>query len=92
MIIQITLASIIAICFLVGSLSFEVCVMALNTWFEKLKERGINHLTDSNWFDYTQLETLCEDCKKNIRSGQLLWMFVNVELFRKMYFEKEWRY
>lgn len=64
----------------------------LNTWFEKLKEMGINLLADSNWFDYTQLETLCEDCKKNIRSGQLLWMFVNVELFRKMYFEREWRY
>ena len=64
----------------------------LNIWFEELKEMGINLLKNSDWFDYTQLKKLYEDCKKNIRSGQLLWMFINVELFRKMYFEKKWRY
>lgn len=64
----------------------------LNTWFEELKEMGIELLKDSSWFDYTQLEKLYEDCRKNVCSGQLLWMFINVELFRKMYFEREWRY
>ncbi len=64
----------------------------LNIWFEELKEMGIKLLKDSSWFDYAQLEKLYEDCKKNIRSGQLLWMFINIELFRKMYFEREWRY
>lgn len=64
----------------------------LNTWFAELKEMGIHLLKNSNWFDYTKLDKLYEDCMNNIRSGQLLWMFVNVELFRKMYFEREWRY
>lgn len=36
MIIQVFLAIIVSLCFLFGSLSFELCTSTLNNWFEKL--------------------------------------------------------
>ena len=64
----------------------------LNDWFDELSYMAEELLVDSNWFNYNELEGLLGDCKKNLRSGQLLWMFINVEIFRRMYFDKEWRY
>lgn len=64
----------------------------LNEWFDELKEMSDRLLKNSEWFDYARLEELYDDCKRNVRFGQLLWMFINVELFRRIYFEKEWRY
>ena len=64
----------------------------LSEWFDELKEISIILLRNSKWFDYLQLEDLHKDCRSNTRSGQILWMFVNVELFRRKYFEREWRY
>ncbi len=64
----------------------------LNEWLETLINMARELLSDAEWLNYEKLDGLTEDCRKNVRSGQLLWMFVNVEIFRKMYFEKEWRY
>jgi len=64
----------------------------LNEWFDELKEIGAEILKNAGWFDYNQLGDFYEDCKGSARSGQLLWMFINVELFRRMYFDKEWQY
>lgn len=64
----------------------------LNEWYDELSRMAEELLVDSEWFNSDELTSLLEDCKKNTRAGQLLWMFVNVEIFRRMYFGKEWRY
>ena len=64
----------------------------LNDWFEELSSMAEQLLRDSAWFDSNELDNLLKECRENVRAGQLLWMFINVEVFRKMYFEKEWRY
>jgi len=64
----------------------------LNDWFSMLSNMARELLKDSLWLRYEELDALLEDCRRNARSGQILWMFVNVELFRRLYFEKEWRY
>ena len=64
----------------------------LNEWYGEMEDMAKKLLPESGWFAYKKLDELLEDCRNNVRSGQLLWMFVNVEIFRKLYFEKEWRY
>lgn len=64
----------------------------LNEWFSKLERMAKDILKDAFWLRRNAIEELCQDCKKNSRAGQLLWMFINIEIFRKIYFEKEWRY
>lgn len=64
----------------------------LNNWFEELSRMAADLLRDAGWFRCEELNGLIEDCRRNPRSGQILWMFVNTELFRRLYFEKDWRY
>ncbi len=64
----------------------------LNNWFPELEQLTKDLLCDSKWFDSDAINELCDDCKSNERAGQLLWMFLNIEIFRRLYFEKEWRY
>lgn len=64
----------------------------LNQWFPKLEGMAYDVLGSSEWLDTKKLKSLISDCSRNFRSGQLLWMFINIEFFRKLYFEKEWRY
>ena len=64
----------------------------LNNWYEELTLMAKELLANSEWFESEKLENLLAECKTNARFGQILWMFVNVELFRRMYFEKDWRY
>lgn len=64
----------------------------LNNWFPELEKLVKDKLTNTQWIRKGTIEELCKECEINPRSGQLLWMFLNVEIFRKMYFEKEWRY
>ena len=39
-----------------------------------------------------KIESLIESSSNETRSGQILWMFINVERFRKRYFTKEWKW
>lgn len=64
----------------------------LNNWFPELEKMARDMLSGSDWLKQDALDDLCEDCKANDRAGQLLWMFVNIEMFRRIYFKKEWRY
>lgn len=64
----------------------------LSEWSAKLKIMAQSLLRRAYWIEGERLDDLLMDCERNIRAGQLLWMFVNVEIFRKIYFDHEWRY
>lgn len=64
----------------------------LNQWFENLEEIAKKELKDAYWLKKEKLDELFAELKNNQRSGQLVWMFINIEKFRKLYFKKEWRY
>ena len=64
----------------------------LKDWFDDLLGMARQVLIDTDWLASDKLDSLIEDCKKDSRGGQLLWMFINIELFKQMYFYKEWRY
>lgn len=64
----------------------------LNEWFDELKKMAYPLLKHAKWLDNDKLLELINDCQNYNCYGQMLWMFINIELFRKMYFEKEWRY
>ena len=64
----------------------------LDHWFDELSRMAADLLRDACWFRCEELSGLLEDCRRNPRSGQILWMFVNAELFRRLYFERDWRY
>ena len=64
----------------------------LDLWIMQLEKNAKEILCDAEWLDTTQISGLIEECKNNQRSGQIIWMLINVEIFRKMYFTKEWLY
>lgn len=64
----------------------------LTEWFENLEEMACDLLAKSSWLKSGVLEELIEKSKVESRAGQILWMFLNIELFKKQYFEKEWRW
>lgn len=64
----------------------------LDKWYDQLTEMSRKYLIHCNWLKRSNIEELIKECQNNTRSGQLLWMFINVEMFRRMYFDKEWRY
>jgi asparagine synthase (glutamine-hydrolysing) len=65
----------------------------LTNWFPNLKELAIKYLTEAYWLKPFVLNELISELQnsKSNRMGQLLWMFINVELFRRKYFTKTWK-
>lgn len=64
----------------------------LDRWIEELAKESKLILKDAYWLATDRLENIIDECSIINRGGQILWMLINVELFRKMYFQKEWRY
>lgn len=64
----------------------------LNKWLPEIEKMTKIVLKDANWLKRDMIDELCRDCFSNERAGQLLWMFLNIEIFRKNYFEKKWIY
>ncbi len=64
----------------------------LTEWFENLEEMARDLLTESTWLKEGVVENLISKSKVESRAGQVLWMFLNIELFKRQYFEKEWRW
>lgn len=62
----------------------------LSSWFPNLELMCDKYLRKSNWLDSSKLDELILDLKSNPRSGQLIWMFLNVEIFYRKYFNKTW--
>ncbi len=64
----------------------------LDKWIDDLSKEAKGILNDAYWLDINKLDEVINECSRMNRGGQILWMLINVELFRQMYFQKEWRY
>lgn len=64
----------------------------LNYWVKNLESYANEYLSNADWLKNDALNEMIADSKKSERFGQILWMFINIEMFRKKYFTKEWRY
>jgi len=64
----------------------------LTKWFDNLEKMAKALLLDAEWLKKDILNELLNSSKKEVRAGQVLWMFINIELFRKQYFCKEWEW
>jgi asparagine synthase (glutamine-hydrolysing) len=64
----------------------------LSEWFHNLEQIARDILPKAPWLNQGIINDLIDESKSDIRSGQVLWMFINIELFRKNYFNKDWRW
>lgn len=64
----------------------------LTEWFSNLEKLAKELLTDTTWLKEGVVNDLLEKSNKEDRAGQILWMFINVEIFKRKYFQKEWRW
>jgi asparagine synthase (glutamine-hydrolysing) len=62
----------------------------LTNWFPELASLSKKSLKDAEWLKPNVINDLCSELKTSERAGQLLWMFLNIELFKKKYFNKNW--
>ena len=60
--------------------------------FMHLEKLAKELLTDTTWLKEGVVNDLLEKSNKEVRAGQILWMFINVEIFKRKYFQKEWRW
>jgi asparagine synthase (glutamine-hydrolysing) len=63
----------------------------LTEWFDNLESLAKEFLPNANWLKEGVVNDLIKKSKTESRAGQILWMFINIELFRKNYFNKDWR-
>ena len=64
----------------------------LTEWFENLEALAKELLPKAKWLKKGVVNDLINKSKTEQRAGQILWMFINIELFRKKYFEKDWKW
>lgn len=64
----------------------------LTEWFPELQERAKVVLKDAKWLNQEELNSLISEIKENDRAGQILWMFMNVQLFYNQYFDRNWKW
>lgn len=64
----------------------------LNDWIELLEENANELLKDAYWLERNEMNAFFCETKNNDRAGQIIWMFINIEIFRKKYFTKNWKY
>ena len=64
----------------------------LTEWFDNLEELAMELLPQSPWLNKDAIDELIKDSRKENRAGQILWMFINIEIFRNNYFQNEWRW
>lgn len=64
----------------------------LTEWFGDLELLAYELLNDCSWLNKNAVDILIKKSKEEIRAGQILWMFINVEIFKNLYFKKSWRW
>ncbi len=64
----------------------------LTEWFSNLEILAREMLHKADWLKKGAVNKLIQKSKTEARAGQILWMFINIELFRKNYFNKDWRW
>ena len=62
----------------------------LNKWFNNISYLANDILKTAYWLKNKELDELIEQAENSQRAGQILWMFINVELFRRRYFDNKW--
>lgn len=62
----------------------------LTEWFSNLEKLAKELLTKATWLKEGVVNDLLDKSKKEVRAGQILWMFINVEIFKRKYFSKKW--
>ncbi len=64
----------------------------LKQWNEELKAFILREDMEFKWLGGHTPEELAKKCGQMSAGSQILWMFLNLELFIQMYFAKEWRW
>lgn len=64
----------------------------LTEWFSNLEDVARQYLLNASWLKKDVFNDLLTNSKTSFRSGQVLWMFINVEIFKRQYFEKNWKW
>lgn len=64
----------------------------LTEWFDNLEVLANDLLPNANWLKEGVVKDLIAKSKTETRAGQVLWMFVNIEIFKTQYFNKNWRW
>lgn len=64
----------------------------LTEWFENLEDLANDLLVNCSWLKAGVVADLISKSKTEVRAGQILWMFINIELFKKQYFHKNWKW
>lgn len=64
----------------------------LSKWSAHLCEWAAEILPGACWLKKELVSDLLADCMQSAQGAQIVWMFINMQIFYKMYFEKEWRY
>lgn len=64
----------------------------LTEWFDNLESLAKELLPNASWLKEGVLNELIEKSKTESRAGQILWMFINIELFKRNYFNKQWKW
>jgi asparagine synthase (glutamine-hydrolysing) len=64
----------------------------LTEWFENLESLAKELLPNANWLKEGVVNDLIEKSKTESRAGQILWMFINIEIFKRNYFNKQWKW
>ncbi len=64
----------------------------LTEWFSNLETLAEELLPEANWLKDGVVSDLIDKSKTEVRAGQILWMFINIEIFRKNYFNKNWKW
>jgi len=62
----------------------------LSDWMKNLEGIALELLSDAKWLKNEAVKELIIQSKNENRSAQILWMFINIELFKKQYFNKKW--
>ena len=64
----------------------------LTEWFDNLEQIARDLLPKAPWLNQGLVNDLIDESRSDARSGQVLWMFINIEIFRKQYFFKDWEW
>lgn len=64
----------------------------LTEWFGNLTDLANDLLQNCSWLKKGVLSDLISKSRTEVRAGQILWMFINIELFKQKYFQKDWRW
>lgn len=66
----------------------------LTNWLPDLLIKSNNILKEATWLNKNSIDYLQKEIENtnSERAGQMLWMFLNIEIFIQLYFNKNWKW